>query len=90
MFRSKFMDSLNENKLQAIDVMIMQSSEYTDKIIEIFKQRILNGENPNDCQFEVYAEAGVKDFYSDILSSDQCRIHDEVEKMYNKYILGIF
>lgn len=90
MFHLDFMNSLNESRLQAFDVIVMQSNEYTNKIIEIFKQKILDGENPNDCQFEVYEEAGIKDFNSDILSSDQRRIQEEVEKMYNKYILGIF
>jgi hypothetical protein len=77
-----------DGRLNGYDVMIMQSDLYTNKIIEIFKERILNGENPNEIQDEVYAAAGVKDFNSDVLESDQRIIYEKVQKMLNLYALG--
>lgn len=72
MFRpNKFMCSLHGGPLNGYDIMIMQSDEYTNKILSIFKEKILNGENPNDCQYEVYAEVGVRDFNQDIVDFDQ-------------------
>lgn len=89
MFRpDKFMCSLHGGPLNGFDVMIMQSDEWTQEIIKKFKQRILNGENPNECQDEIFAEVGV-DFDKDIVQYDQERIIKEVEEMYRLNELGL-
>ena len=74
---------------QGLTYNIMQSDEYTQKILEIFKKRILEGENPNECQEEVYAEAGIINFERDIIDMDKRRIKKEVEEMCRKYAFGI-
>ena len=89
MFRpDKFMCSLHGCPLNGFDVMIMQSDQWTQEIIKKFKQRILNGENPNECQDEIFAEIGV-DFDKDIVQYDQERIIKEVEEMYRLNELGL-
>lgn len=89
MFRpDKFMCSVRGGPLNGFDVMIMQSDQWTQEIIKKFKQRILNGENPNECQDEIFAEIGV-DFDKDIVQYDQERIIKEVEEMYRLNELGL-
>ena len=89
MFRpDKFMCSLYGGPLNGFDVMVMQSDQWTQEIIKKFKQRILNGENPNECQDEIFAEVGI-DFDKDIVQYDQERIIKEVEEMYRLNELGL-
>ena len=89
MFRpDMFMCSVRGGPLNGFDVMVMQSDQNAQNLIEAFKQRILNGENPSECQYEIYMELNI-DFDKDLMSCDQERVCKEVEEMYHLNELGL-
>lgn len=89
MFRpDMFMCSVRGGPLNGFDVMVMQSDQNTQNLIKAFKQRILNGENPNECQDEIYRELNI-DFDKDLMDYDRERVIKEVEEMYRLNELGL-
>ena len=89
MFRpDMFMCSVNGGPLNGFDVMIMQSDQNAQNLIKAFKQRILNGENPNECQYEIYRELNI-DFDKDLMNCDKERVDKKVEEMYRLNELGL-
>lgn len=72
-------------KMNGAQAMIMQSQEYTDKLIEQFGVAIAAGYNPNDVIDDVFNKVGCSD--SDLTNSDKQRLMRTVEKMYqtNRY-----
>lgn len=89
MFRpDMFMCSVNGGPLNGFDVMIMQSNLNAQNLIKTFKQRILNGENPIECQNEIYRELNI-DFDKDLMNHDKERVDREVEEMYRLNELGL-
>lgn len=89
MFRpDMFMCSVRGGPLNGFDVMVMQSDQNAQNLIKAFKQRILNGENPNECQYEVYRELNI-DFDKDLMNYDKERVDREVEEMYRLNELGL-
>lgn len=80
-----FGSTFTTGRLNGYDVMIMQSHEYTDKIIDAFKSYIRNGgQNINEYQTYIYNELNIN-LDKDILESDQLRIKEEIEKFYRIY-----
>lgn len=89
MFRpDMFMCSVNRGPLNGFDVMWMQSDPNAQNIIKLFKQRILNGEDPNECQDEIYRELNI-DFDKDLMDHDKEKVVKEVEEMYRLNELGL-
>lgn len=89
MFRpDMFMCSVRGGPLNGFDVMIMQSDQNAQNLIKAFKQRILNGENPNECQDEIYRELNI-DFDKDLMDYDRERVIKDVEEMYRLNELGL-
>ncbi len=89
MFRpDMFMCSVNGGPLNGFDVMWMQSDQNAQNIIKLFKQRILNGEDPNECQDEIYRELNI-DFDKDLMDHDKEKVVKEVEEMYRLNELGL-
>lgn len=89
MFRpDMFMCSVNGGPLNGFDVMWMQSDQNAQNIIKLFKQRILNGEDPNECQDEIYRELNI-DFDKDLMDHDKEKVIKEVEEMYRLNELGL-
>lgn len=67
-------------KMNGAQAMIMQSQEYTDKLIEQFGMAIAAGYNPNDIIDDVFNKVGCSD--ADLTNSDKQRLMRTVEKMY--------
>ena len=68
------------NRVNGLQVMAMQSQEYTDKLIEQFEMAIAAGYNPNMVYEDVFSKVGCSE--ADLTDFDKVRLQQKVESMY--------
>lgn len=72
--------NMYNGKVNGMQTMIMQSQEYTDKLIEQFEMAIAAGYNPNMVENEVFDKVGCS--LADLTDFDQQRLKTKVEQLY--------
>jgi len=63
--------------MNGMNMMIMQSQEYTDKLIELFTNAINSGYNPNVIYEDVFSQVGCTEY--DLTATDRLRLKKKVE-----------
>ena len=73
--------NMYNGKVNGMQTMIMQSQEYTDKLIEQFEMAIVAGYNPNIVTDDIFNKVGCS--LSDLTDFDQKRLKIKVEQLYH-------
>lgn len=81
-FSSFITDPDYDGRFNGFDGMIMQSQQYTDTLIERFKDAVDRGYDPNDVKERIFKEEHIKE--SDLTDFDKKRLIEKIEKYYNQ------